>query len=181
MKKIILFLMVACTTFSCCNDDDNKTIAEIDKLPPLTTTGTNKAGCLVNGVAFLPKGYSPNGSNTQVYYDGESFTLSITQNTDIDLKTIGIFSNNTELHNNVSIPLILSEFANNSRYGLYTILNDNYQNNQQYQTTDLITGELKVTYHNYEEAIISGTFWFDAINSDGEKVEIREGRFDMKY
>ncbi len=26
-----------------------------------------------------------------------------------------------------------------------------------------------------------GTFWFDAVNAAGEKVEVREGRFDMKF
>jgi hypothetical protein len=30
-------------------------------------------------------------------------------------------------------------------------------------------------------SIISGTFWFDAINTAGETVEIRQGRFDWNY
>ena len=50
-----------------------------------------------------------------------------------------------------------------------------------YSTTSAITGELKITYHNYNQAILSGTFWFDAINSNGEIVHVREGRFDMHY
>ena len=29
--------------------------------------------------------------------------------------------------------------------------------------------------------IVSGTFWFDAVNDKGEKVEVREGRFDMIF
>ena len=29
--------------------------------------------------------------------------------------------------------------------------------------------------------IISGTFAFDAVNSTGKKVEIRDGRFDVKF
>lgn len=31
------------------------------------------------------------------------------------------------------------------------------------------------------KSIIAGTFWFDAINDKGEKVQIREGRFDWQY
>jgi hypothetical protein len=27
--------------------------------------------------------------------------------------------------------------------------------------------------------ILSGTFWFDAVNDIDEKVEIRDGRFDL--
>ncbi|MBP2284200.1 hypothetical protein H4V97_002518 [Flavobacterium sp. CG_23.5] len=38
-----------------------------------------------------------------------------------------------------------------------------------YKTTSTITGELKITNHNFNKAIPSGTFWFDAINSEGEK------------
>lgn len=156
-------------------------IAEIDKLPTATQTGANKAGCLVNGISFLPKGYAPSGTNLHVYYDGETFTLSITENVNNNLKTVGIASFNTELHNNVGIIYQLLEVNNNSKYGQFSILNSNYQNNYYYKTTDSITGELKITYHNYDQAIISGTFWFDAVNDVGEKVEIREGRFDMQY
>jgi flagellar basal body rod protein FlgG len=50
-----------------------------------------------------------------------------------------------------------------------------------YKTTSTITGELKITNHNFDKAILSGTFWFDAINSKGEKIQVREGRFDMEY
>ena len=45
----------------------------------------------------------------------------------------------------------------------------------------VIKGELKITYHNYNNAILSGTFWFDAVNSTGEIVQVREGRFDIHY
>ena len=48
--------------------------------------------------------------------------------------------------------------------------------------TNLIkTGELKITRIDLQNSIISGTFWFDAINEAGEIVEIREGRFDWNY
>ena len=33
----------------------------------------------------------------------------------------------------------------------------------------------------YYSRTLSGRFWFDATNSAGEKVEIREGRFDILY
>jgi hypothetical protein len=42
-------------------------------------------------------------------------------------------------------------------------------------------GELKITKIDVSKSIVSGTFWFDAVNSKGEKVEIREGRFDWNY
>lgn len=42
-------------------------------------------------------------------------------------------------------------------------------------------GDQKIKNHNVNNAILSGTFWFDAINKDGEKVEVSSGRFDMNY
>ena len=43
-----------------------------------------------------------------------------------------------------------------------------------------ITGELKITKFDEINKIASGTFWFDAENDKGEKVEVRDGRFDAK-
>lgn len=48
-------------------------------------------------------------------------------------------------------------------------------------TNTIKKGELKITRLDLSNSIISGTFWFDAINSNGEIVKIREGRFDMHY
>ncbi|WP_394366107.1 DUF6252 family protein, partial [Tenacibaculum maritimum] len=39
-----------------------------------------------------------------------------------------------------------------------------------YKTTSIVKGELVITHHDYDKAIISGTFWFDAVNNAGEKV-----------
>ena len=51
----------------------------------------------------------------------------------------------------------------------------------EYYTTSLVTGELTITRVDLSNSIISGIFWFDAINSENEIVEIREGRFDFEY
>ena len=37
------------------------------------------------------------------------------------------------------------------------------------------------TYHDVENEIISGTFWFDTVNEDGEIIHVRKGRFDKIY
>ncbi len=44
-----------------------------------------------------------------------------------------------------------------------------------------LTGELRITKLDHQKRIVAGTFWFDAVNSAGEKVEVREGRFDMRF
>jgi len=40
---------------------------------------------------------------------------------------------------------------------------------------------LTITRFDPDSAIVSGTFWFDAINAAGEEVSITNGRFDSRY
>ncbi|MFY7939018.1 MAG: DUF6252 family protein [Flavobacterium sp.] len=185
MKNLLLLLL---TTFaiSCCNKDDDQPKTELEKLPPATQTGANTAGCLVNGVAFLPKGYFTTGNLTCNYIDGKDFVLGINerilQGNNENIRSIIVSTKNQNLHDNVGVIFPLNEiFTNNSKTGEYIINTVAYPDPNYYSTTSTITGELKITYHNFNQAILSGTFWFDAVNSNGEKVQIREGRFDMHY
>jgi hypothetical protein len=51
----------------------------------------------------------------------------------------------------------------------------------EYKTTSISKGELKISFFDSLNRIVAGTFEYDAVNEKGEKVEVREGRFDMKY
>jgi hypothetical protein len=51
----------------------------------------------------------------------------------------------------------------------------------QYTTNQIQKGELIITKFDDANQIMSGTFWFDAVNKDGVKVEVREGRFDVHF
>jgi len=50
-----------------------------------------------------------------------------------------------------------------------------------YETSPSLQGELRITKLDQVKRIIAGTFSFDAENKDGQKVEVREGRFDSTY
>ena len=185
MKNLILLLL---TTFviSCCNKgDDEQPKTELEKLPPATQIGANTAGCLVNGVAFLPKGYFTTGNLVCYYIDGKDFTLgireSIIQGGNENIRTILISSFNQNLHDNVGVTFPLIEYGANSKSGEYVINAVASPAPGYYSSNSIVTGEFKITYHNYNNAILSGTFWFDAINSNGDIVKVREGRFDMHY
>jgi hypothetical protein len=185
MKNLLLLLLTT-FTLSCCNkDDDNKPKTELEKLPPATQTGANTAGCLVNGVAFLPKGYFVTGNLVCDYIDGKDFVLGINeriiQGATDNIRSITIFSRNQNLHDNVGISFPLNEDVANSKAGTFMINAPTAPDPNYYTTNSTVTGELKITYHNYNQAIISGTFWYDAVNSNGLKVEVRSGRFDMHY
>ena len=185
-KKTILLLFLICI-FGCDNNDDkpNTPKTELDKLPPATQTGANTAGCLVNGVAFLPKGFLTAGNLSCNYIDGKDFSLRVSerimQSSNDNIRTIFLFSDNQNLHDNVGVIFPLMQYGANSKSGEYIINAAAFPNPDYYSTNTIVTGELFITYHNYNQAIISGTFWFDAINSNGEIVQIREGRFDMRY
>ena len=77
--------------------------------------------------------------------------------------------------------LILIFIIIKSNFLIIIYNNNNTSAEINYETSSVVRGEFKITYHNFNQAIISGTFWYDAINSNGEVVKVREGRFDMRY
>ena len=187
MKNLLLLLLTTFTLSCCHKNDDDQPISEIEKLPPATQTGANTAGCLVNGVAFLPKGYFTTGNLVCNYIDGKDFALDISerimQGANDNIRSIVVISENQNLHDNVGVTYQLKENANNSnsKFGAYIINADAPPSPNYYSTNSTVIGELKITYHNYRNEIISGTFWFDSVNSNGQKVEVRNGRFDIHY
>ncbi len=175
MKKLLLLLVTL--TLSCCSKDDNKPENPIDQLPPATQTGANTAGCLIDGKAFLPKGYFPDGNLVCNYINGKDFTIGIAQKNDNQTLSLNVISYNQSLV--IGETYQLKEYGSDSKFGEYNIYEIN--TDTRFRTTSIITGELKITNHNFDKAILSGTFWFDAVNKNGEKVQVREGRFDMQY
>ena len=67
----------------------------------------------------------------------------------------------------------MKEKNDGNAYGKYS-----YAANFTY-TSQIQTGELKIT--KLTSNIVSGTFWYDVIDYQGNLHQIREGRFDMLY
>jgi hypothetical protein len=179
MKHFFLLLLTTFTLSCCTSDDDSR-----DQLPPETQTGANTAGCLLNGKVFLPKqeGLNPALVCNYEFIDGEFFfNLYFSDLRNGNAKTIAVQNRritfevgNTYLLNKTDI--ILDDFTGGGgMYYISSILENNYY------TNTIKTGELKITRLDLQNSIISGTFWFDAVNNSGEVVEIRQGRFDMQY
>ena len=160
MKKLILLLFTT-FTLSCCNNDDDKPQTELEKLPPATQTGANTFGCLLDGKAFLPG----NGQNTLdcVYqFVNDEYYFALQGNNEI---------------NNFSVLIGLSTNAKHIEQ------NNTYALNGMFSTTDgtTYTGELTITKLDDINHIVSGTFWFDIVDFQGNSHQIRDGRFDMQY
>lgn len=178
MRKLLPYFAILFVLYSC--DKEGFIFSNKKKLPAETRTGANTVGCLVNGKVFLPHG---KGGNTGVncFYQIEEgqhyFSLNFAdysnskgelvalQTTKIDISEGNVYKLNKTF-------TIEPDFTGAA--GIY----EPYFNNSFYTNT-IQTGELKITH--LSKSIISGTFWFNAVNSKGEKVEIREGRFDWSY
>ncbi len=173
MKKYF-FLVIICLAVACSKKDicDNP----IDCLPPATQTGAGTIGCLINGQPFSPGGSQFSGPTQQANYntdlEGELYFSLIAINKKTN-KAIGINISGMEINQGETYDLRYDEEI--SKLVIYD------SGFSIYETGYSHTGE--ITFFKFDDinGIVSGTFWFDAINEEGEVVEIREGRFDMKY
>ena len=187
MKKLLLITFLSIFLFSCDKDDDHST-NPVDQLPPETQTGENKVGALVNGEPLLPMGggLSPNKNCYYQYVDGGYyFTVWFAQIEGGQSQTIAVSTKHAtieegevyELKNSILYPYNEPQ----GRGGNFNIYTTEPPSETYFTTTAENTGELKITKLDYENNIVSGTFWFDAVNDAGEIVEVREGRFDMHF
>jgi len=176
MKNTFLLLTVILTLSCCKNDDDNNSVSN---LPPATQVGANTVGCLVNGQVFLPH---QEGLNTPVncYYQfvgGEYyFTMAFSDYRNGGIETVNVFTAAIELQENQTYTLdqgFTPVFWGGAEY--YLSLSNKHN------TNTIQTGELTITRLDLSNSIISGTFWFDAKNTNGDVVQIREGRFDWNF
>lgn len=73
MKTLLNFLLLAILAgFSSCGlfSDNDEPKTELEKLPPITQTGENTFGCLVNGEALV----APNTTQITAIYQGGGFS-----------------------------------------------------------------------------------------------------------
>jgi hypothetical protein len=159
---------------------------EKDQLPPETQTGANTFGCLVDGKVFLPKrgGFgSPEHFRCDYQFvDGHFvFQLVGTRYGNDAVNSVGVYYTSTTL-------------IKEGKYSFSTQSTPDYAFGQhsdgsfttyRLHKTDGITytGELWIKKIDTINGIISGTFWFNALDDygSGSKVEIREGRFDARF
>ncbi|HXH99678.1 MAG TPA: DUF6252 family protein [Sphingobacteriaceae bacterium] len=165
----------------------------LDKLPPATQEGRRTFGCLVNGKPFVHKyqlgNFGPPSLKSHYQHlntpTAQGFFFHISASREIKdsdaLEAIAINSNGRAIEEGKVYILQGAPLTPNTGeiYSEYTIFSGISIN--AYTTTGSFKGELHITKLDETNQIVSGTFWFDAVNDKGEKVEVREGRFDMFY
>jgi hypothetical protein len=166
-------LLVTFFTFSQCKKKD------VPQLPPETETGAMTFGCKVNGEIFVPQ--DGNGrSGFKVEYvnlgtePGGGWYLNIAA---FDRKSIS-----RPLVSVTTDSLLISEGST------YNFKNAKGNAKAFYVTSgnvfsklDNDTGQLKIIKFDQLSRIISGTFLFTGTDENGGKVNVTEGRFDVRY
>ena len=193
MKKIFL-LLLSFIAISCSKDNSTETPA--DQLPPITTTGANTAGCIINGKVLIPKNGSQaiGGSplyglnlNTQgTFYPNRNgyWQLEIANKKDINGVGIILWIKNMSVGNG-------DYLVDQSNGELYFYGPNNNQiiagitengTNKTYWSSQS-AGIIKITRSDlgYGIAMFSGTFNCTLYNKDNpnEIIQITDGRFDI--
>ena len=159
--------------FSCSKEEncDNP----VDCLPPITQTGARTFGCLINDKPFSPRGSQLGGPTLQIdyrIYEGMyHFGISGDNNKTHKSVLIKIQDENKLIENKI---YDLQDYQEDINYGRYLISGPDYQTNSDN------TGEVIFSKIDLDSGIMAGTFWFDAVNNEGEIIKIRNGRFDLK-
>ena len=185
---LISFLFLFLFTFYSCKKQ--KPSNPIDQLPPATDTGAHTFGCLVNGEAVvIHKSFgdlSPDfGSQYQLAYNsisGYVFGVSILDLVDgCHFKGVGLLLDSMQLQV-TNYPLNTGRIKY-GKFGYVNISNGCGSSPFLMYTTDsAVTGQMTITHFDQQKQIVSGTFYFDAVEAtSGDTVHVTDGRFDMNY
>ncbi len=187
MKIILTACLAILLTAASCKKNNNNSAT--DQLPPITQTGANTFGCLINGNVWLPKGYDGNFLNSRItvdpsYADGDltvrvyridngiKVRMSLTSDS---IKTIGIYQIGTI--SRTKFVLQKNNVDNSTNYC------DVIQHTNGGPNPSNISGFIKITRYDLTNRIFSGEFEITFNNTNcgfGEPVRITQGRFDYR-
>jgi len=192
--KILIYILLFITLTACSKDDNNEN--QQDQLPPITTSGANTAGCIINGKVLIPKngsqtiGGSPNygmnvsaGINFNEPIIGDDYwQLEIANKKDPNGAGIILWIKNMQMG-------VGDYIVNQSNGELYE---DGPNNNQiiagitvngvhKTYWSGTNAGIIKITRFDYTNGIRSGIFNVTLYNKDNpsETIQVTDGRFDL--
>jgi Family of unknown function (DUF6252) len=171
----IIFLLF---TFGNCRKNNDE-----PQLPLETTTGAMTFGCKVNGKVFVPKdGNGHPGLYVQYVNLGNvpdggwhlnmpAFDYKSNPNKGVSIETDSLL-----LAEGMSYEFKTTKGTANAFY-----LTNTTNGVDVYPKLDNESGSLFIKKHDLSQRILSGTFSFIGTNSSGAKVNVTEGRFDIRY
>ena len=194
MKKTI-FLFLATLLLTACSKDTASQIAA-DILPPITTSGANTAGCIINGMVLIPKNgsqaiggpalyglkYNYGGNfwpNKNDYWQLEIANKKETNSASVFLWIKNMATGNGDYIVGQSNGQLYSDGPNNNQIIAFVFNNGV---NKTYFSS-LNSGNIKITRSDLGVGIslYSGTFNCTLYNKDNpsETIQVTSGRFDF--
>jgi hypothetical protein len=139
---------------------------ELEKLPPLTTTGENTFGYLLNGEAIVVKNSL---KITAIYQHGQLQLGGGLSNERFDIDLAMFLSDPLEIN-------LSYDVAEKSTFTDFDDFLD-----CKYELTDAYAGYIEFSKIDRSNFIISGTFEFSTATAQCDTVHITDGRFDVQY
>jgi hypothetical protein len=183
MQSILKILFSCCFLFllAACKKDNYS-------LPPETQTGAGTFGCKIDGKVWVPNGsdgYS--GQNTKCFYQfiypspvGYVFSIGAAKYDNDPLESVQVSTDSIKLFQGITVPLGSGKLGESGK-GIFSKLSSINSIDIKYKTSSIMKGELTFTRFDEVNLVASGTFWFDAIDPQGNVVHVTEGRFDKKF
>ncbi|WP_345112208.1 hypothetical protein [Hymenobacter algoricola] len=175
-KFFLYAALLLLTQCSKCKQDDP---TPEEQLPPITQTGANTFGCLVNGQVWMPKG-SDGTSNFSVSYDATyaQGTLSVAT-----YRRLGSGPNEVQ-----TISIVSDSMRAAGRYTIRSMGRHGVQFTDRskgctYYLRDQITysrGVIIIKRLDLQAGIISGQFEVTLATPGCDTIRITQGRFDKK-
>jgi hypothetical protein len=173
MKKLLITLCLLAV--NACSNTDDKPVNPVDTLPPITQTGEDTFACLINGKPF----FSSSGRKATYTFADGAYTLSISgwRYDDIGLRSLHLSA--LDIINGISMGTYPLNKRTSGGYSAEYLIGGGTV--LDVGTTDENFGTLTITRFDLEEFIVSGTFEFTVVDDEGNKYEITDGRFDLKF
>ncbi len=170
-KTLSLFLFFLPFLVSC-----NK-----EKLTKPTQTGANTFSCKVNGQVYIPRNEAFSVDGISIYFTND---IGNPQANNLHVLTAyPQFNPPRKIYitlYNLTVEGVYPLKGTNFRFCQYLTLSPN---EKEYNTKSADDGQVTITKFDLTNRIVSGTFWFNAINlkDPNDKVSITDGRFDLKF
>jgi hypothetical protein len=184
MKTLLCILLTASLlAASCKKSKPGKVLTELEKLPPITQTGVNTFGCLVDGIAWLPNGSKPQtgGPNIQVYVDptfqGGAFYITGNKYQG-PYQTVAFGSSKCVNGGSFTSDSMFNSFDYKKTINGGTSIEFRTPENGVYRK-----GFFNISRYDLISGVFSGTFEVKLYKMDGsfgDTLRITNGRFDVK-
>ncbi|MEN1785613.1 MAG: hypothetical protein AAGF77_10785, partial [Bacteroidota bacterium] len=158
--RLLLVLLPLLLTLGGCDNKDDDPDNPVDALPPITQSGAQTLGCLIDGEPFVPDSFGSGRPSAFYQFVDGAFTLGMSGSsrnggslTSIDVGALDIESLNEGT-------FLLKTRNSGSFDGEYRLGGGI---DEQAGTTDTNPGTLTITRFDQEVGIISGVFEFTAV------------------